>query len=412
MKLKLGLSFILVVTAIYITNVLVTMTIKPSLRHDIIVAMSAIAIGGFAAIFLSSYLTKNLKELTKTASVLSEGDLTVKANIKSEDEIGELATSFNKMLNSLLNVIQEVQSTSGEIYDMARTLSTAADEMNATAEEISETSETIASGTISQAEMVKRTSEIIRDMALSTEEISEKARLTFSYASRAAENARQGGDYARLAIDKINDASKSIERAFQIVEGFRTRALEINKIVEFITSISQQTHLLALNATIEAAKAGEEGKGFSVVAEEIRKLAENVRRFAEQISKIVQEINSESAAVMNVMDATVKAAIDGRNVVLSAGRSLDDIIQAVHSTSGKMQEITIAAEKQVKGSESLVKAIDEIARIAESNARGAREASRAVDEQHVSMKELSNSASKLIRTSDQLKDLISIFRIG
>ncbi len=411
MKLKLGLSFILVVAGIYITNLLVSLSMKPSLQRDIIIALSDIVIGGVAAVFLSSYLTKSLKELTKKTAIISEGDLTGKVNIHTGDEIGELAGSFNKMLENLLKIIKQVRSTSRKVHDMAGTLSMTSEEINASTEDISTATEEIAGGAVKQAEMVNRTSDIMRDLAVSTEEISEKAQLASSYASRAHEHAKRGENFARLATDRIADATKSIERASRTVETFRERALEINKIVDFITSLSQHTHLLALNATIEASKAGEDGKGFAIVAEEIRKLADNVREFAAQISKIAKEINSESAEVVNVMETTVKAAIEGKNVVLSAGSSLDDIMKAAASTSDKMQEITILAEKQVKGTGSVVKVIEEIARIAEQNAHETKEASVAVEDQHAVMRQMSESAAHLAETSDQLEELIERFRI-
>ncbi len=411
MKLKLGFSFISVVAVIYITNVIVDQTIKSSLRHDIIIALMNILVGGIAAIFLSSYLTKNLKELTKNASIISHGNLTLKANIHSDDEIGDLAQSFNKMQDNLTNIIQEVKTTADKVNEMARFLSGALEEMQASTEEISNNSEKIASGAENQAEMVKKTSEIMRSLAASTEEISEKAKLAFTYASRATKKAGQGGNSARMATEKINDVSKTIEKATHNVEGFRERALEINKIVDFITTVSHKTHLLALNASIEAAKVGDEGKGFTIVAEEIRKLADNVRGFAEQIAKIAKEINTESIAVVRAMEGMIKAITDGKTVVQSTLRSLEDIIQSVESTSDKMQEITSHTEKQAKGADSLAKTIEEIAKIAENNALGTEQASHAVEEQNATIQEMSASAINMAKTSDQLKDLISLFRI-
>jgi methyl-accepting chemotaxis protein len=411
MKLKLGFSFISVVAILYITDVLVDLTIEESLRHDIIVALTYILIGGAAAIFLSFTLTRNLKELTKNASIISQGDLTQKPDVRCNDEIGELAQSFNKMLESLTKLIHEVKTTSDQVNEMARRLSAAMEEMHSTTDEVSRNCGQITRGAESQAEMVKKTSEIMHTLATSTTEISEKAKLASSLASRASSKANQGGHSARLASAKINDMAKNIERASQNVDGFRERALEINKIVEFITTVSQQTHLLALNASIEAAKVGDEGKGFAIVAEEIRKLAENVRSLAEQISKIAIEINTESTDVVQAMEGMVKSMSEGKAVVQTTVHTLEDIIQSVESTSDKMQEITIHTEKQTKGADSLVKTIDEIANIAVGNVEGTEQTSHVIVEQNATIQELSTSAIGLAKTSDQLRDLISLFRI-
>lgn len=411
MKLKIGLSFLGVVAILYVLHVLLDLTVQDSLRHDILLGFTYILVGGLASIFLSSYLTKNLKKLTKNASIISHGDLTHKPSVRCNDEIGDLAQSFNKMLESLTKLIQEVKTTSDQVNKMARRFSSAMEEMHSTTDEVSRNCDQITRGAENQAEMVKKTSEIMHMLATSTTEISEKAKLTSTHAARASEKANQGGHSARLAAEKMNDMAKNIERASQNVDGFRERALEINKIVEFITSISQQTHLLALNAAIEAAKVGDESKGFTIVVEEIRKLAENVRSFAERISKISKEINTESTVVVRAMDGMVKAMGEGKAVVQSTVHSLEEIIQSVESTSDKMQEITIHTEKQTKGADSLVQTIDEIAKIAEGNAQGTEQTSQAIEEQNATIQEISVSAVSLAKTSDQLKDLISLFRL-
>ncbi len=411
MKLKLGFSFISVVAILYITEVIVDVTIEESLRHDIVLALTYILIGGAAAIFLSFYLTKNLKELTKNASIISQGDLTQKPNVHCNDEIGDLAQSFNKMLESLTKLIHEVRITADQVNEMARRFSSAMEEMHSTTDEVSRNCAQITRGAENQADMVKKTSEIMHTLATAATEISEKAKLASTHASRASEKANQGGHSARLTAEKMNDMAKNIERASHNVEGFRERALEINKTVEFITSISQQTHLLALNASIEAAKVGDEGKGFSIVVEEIRKLAENVRNFAERISKIAREINTESTDVVQAMEGMVKAMGEGKAVVQTTVHSLQEIIQSVESTSDKMQEITMHAEKQTKATDSLVQTIDEIAKIADGNAQGTEQTSQVIEEQNQTIHELSASAIGLAKTSDQLRDLISLFRI-
>ncbi len=411
MKLKLGFSFISVVAILYITHVIVDLTIEESLRQDIIVALSYILIGGAAAIFLSFTLTRNLKELTKNASIISQGNLTQKPNVRCNDEIGDLARSFNRMMESLTKLIQEVKTTSDQVNVMTRRLSSAMEEMHATTDLVSRNCDQITRGAESQAEMIKKTSEIMHILATSATEISDKAKQASSKASSASSKANQGGHFSRLAAEKIMDMTKNIDRASQSVEGFRGKALEINKTVDFIRTISQQTQLLALNASIEAAKVGEEGKGFSIVVEEIRKLAENVRSLAEQISKIATEINTESTDVVQAMEGMVKAMSEGKTAVQTTVHTLEEIIQSVDSTSAQIEEITIHAEKQTKGADSLVQTIDEIAKIAEGNAKGTEQTSRVIAEQNATIQELSTSAIGLAKTSDQLRDLISLFRI-
>jgi len=415
MQRKLAFGFMGVAFIFSIVNGLNWMLPQLFLEHPIpstifIVSLDVL-VGIAAALLLARYYTKHIKDLATASTAMSKGDLTRRVEIHSDDEVGELATSFNTMLASMLNVVTEVKSTSERISESAQALSSAAEEINASTEEISNTVQSIARGAETQADMVNRTQEITRTLAVSTEEIATKARLAADLSAEAQARSMQGSADAASAIQKMEEVSTKVERAASSVAGFRDRALEINKTVDFITSIAEETHLLALNATIEAARAGEHGRGFAVVAEEVRKLAENARTFAEQISKLAQDINDGSAGVIRSMEDTNQSAHEARDVVTSASRSLTEIASAVQTGASRVLEISGLTEKQAKGAEGLVKAIEEIAKIAESNAAGTQEASAATEEQTASMQEMYTSAAKLARTADTLKDLVSIFKV-
>jgi len=259
--------------------------------------------------------------------------------------------------------------------------------------------------------MVNRTSDITRKLAAQVEAIAEKALHTNGLAAEAGDRAREGGSFAGSAMGKMGEVAEKVGRAGEAVQQFQVNALEINKSVDFITSIAQQTHLLALNASIEAARAGEQGRGFAVVAEEVRSLAENARGFAEQISGLAEAINVGSKDLIAVIADTSRAAHEGVDVVQSASLSLDQIIEAVSSTEARMKEISLLTADQTSGADGLVKAIEEIHKIAENNAAGSQQASAATQEQTASMQEMAASAQQLARTSDTLKDLIAIFKV-
>jgi methyl-accepting chemotaxis protein len=326
--------------------------------------------------------------------------------------VGEVARSFNVMLQSLLNVIAEVRTVSEQIFESAQGLSATTQEMNATTEEISSTMQNIAKGAEGTADMVNRTSSITRDLAVSIEEISEKARFAARASKEAGDRARLAGEQMGGASDKVVEIVTRIERATSTVEGFKDRALRINESVDFITHIAQQTHLLALNATIEAARAGEHGRGFSVVAEEIRKLADASRKFADPISRLAKEINTQSTEVIVSMTDSTQAAREGKGVLLQARASIEAMVESVLTSTERIEAISALTATQSKGADGLVRAIEEIAKIAEDNAAGTEEASAATEEQTASMQEMSASAQELAKTSDTLKDLIAVFKVG
>ncbi len=414
MQVKLALAFLCVAGATLVANLLISMLVSQQehpLFYLVGLASVDILIGLSAAYYLSRFFTVHLKSLAATSVIISQGDLTHRADLDSKDEVGELARAFNTMLDNLIKMVREVSSNARIIFDSAQALSGTAEQMNASTQEISSTVQSIAQGAETQASMVSKTSTITKALAKSIDEIAGKAALVNEKATDSGYKAKQGGEFANLAMEKISEVAERIQGARDAVEGFRKRALEINKIVEFITTIASQTHLLALNAAIEAARAGEQGRGFAVVAEEVGKLAENAKGFADQISDLAGRINSESAVVLESMKESTRAAREGRDVVQEANRTLEDIVTSVLTTVEAVREISQLTQNQTISADELVQAIDEISKIAEANAAGTQETSAATQEQTASMQELSASAQALARTSDTLRELVSVFRV-
>ncbi len=412
MRLKLALAFLIVTFLFVVTHFAFTPPRFYSFWTLVGYISTEILIGLAAAVILSKIFTRRLSDLAAATEIISRGDLTKKVEVRGTDEVGGLARSFNTMTQSLFKVVTEARTVSAQIFDSAQSLSGTAEEMNATTQEISSTVSNIARGAEGTADMVNKTSSITRDMAAAIEGISEKARFAAKSSQEAGDRARQAGDQMGGASHKVADIVVSIERATTNVEGFKDRALRINESVDFITHIAQQTHLLALNATIEAARAGEHGRGFSVVAEEIRKLADSSRSFADQIARLAKEINLESSDVIQSMGDSTRSAREGEQVIRGAKESIDAMVMSVLTSMERIQEISGLAEAQARGADGLVRAIEEISKIAEENAAGTEEASAATQEQTASMQEMSASAQELARTSDTLKEMISIFKVA
>ncbi len=412
MRLKLALSFMLVELGFLLVGVMFNQFWGDRTIWMQVMEVSLYVLVGLSApLLFSHYFTRDIRKLADLAGVINGGDLTNKVDVRSADEVGELARSFNAMMSSMLNIVKEVKSNSEEIFRLAQTLSGTSEEMKASTEEISSTIQNIARGAEVQADMVNRTSEITRRLATQVEDISKRALKADELASQARDKAEQGEQHARSAVAQINDVAAKVERAGKAVRQVQANALDINKTVDFITSVAQQTHLLALNASIEAARAGEQGRGFAVVAEEVRKLAENARRFAQQISGLADAINEGSSDVIRSMGETSVAGKEGVAAVQLAGHSLEDISSAVLASAERMKEISSLTAEQARGADGLVKAFEELHKIAESNAAGTQQASAATEQQTASMQEMAASAQQLARTADTLQDLVSLFKV-
>lgn len=413
MQIKLGVSFLVVAVLILLVNsAFGRIADDQNWQFSAVGLVCAdILVASGAAWLLSRFLTRQIRQLVSAASVISQGDLTRKVEVRSNDEIGQLARSFNAMLASLLNIAYEVRVTSDHIYRSAQELSATAGTMNARTQEIAAASQSIARGAETQAAMVTRAGSLTREIASDADEISNKAEAAHFTAREAGVRAKASADDASRAKAKIGEIVDRIRKATESVEGFRERALLITKTVDFITQVAQQTHLLALNADIEAAHAGDQGRGFAVIAQEVRKLAEDSRAFAEQIQNLSQQIDTESVEVIRAMKGSTAAAMEGKEVVESATTTMNQISGAVLTTLDGVREITELASKQARGAEGLVKTIEEISKIAQANAGGTTEASTATEDQTAAMEAMSGSANQLVQTSNHLKDLVSIFRV-
>jgi methyl-accepting chemotaxis protein len=408
-KILLGFLAVIATTAAVGGGLAVLLPNIPS--RDAISAFSALLVGALLAKYLSGRIAREVGALALASRILSEGDLTRDVVVRSRDELGALASAFNQMVLSLRSIVKEAKGTAEKVASSATALSGSAEQMNASTEEIAATVEQIAKGAEHQAELVEKTSKVMREMASAINEIAGRAKSAAEAAAEAGYTAQSGGRSAQEAMAKMKEVFSILESSTVNVKGFSAKTQQIGTIVDVITKIAQQTHLLALNATIEAARAGEYGKGFTVVAEEIRKLAGEAGASAERIAAITQEIQEESGKVLFSMEGATKEIEAGRKVLTFTGEALEDIVRVVVDEVKKVQEISALTQQQTKGAEELVKTIDEIAKVAEDNAASTEEASAATMEQTTSMEQMADSAQQLQALAESLKALVARFRV-
>jgi methyl-accepting chemotaxis protein len=362
-------------------------------------------------IIIADFLTRELKTLSEHAQKVASGDLTVQARVSGHDEIANTAASFNRMSQSLRDLAGQVRQQSDAVLESARGVSHTATEMSGSTEDIAANIQNISRGAEVQSETADRLSKLVKTFSVSLGAVADKseetARETASsstLAKQAIENATQAQEFISQITDGLNQNQKQ-------VEVFRERAAEINKIVDIITTISNQTHILALNAAIEAARAGEHGRGFAVVAEEVRRLAENAKGFAEQIANLAEDIDGSSTLLKTAIEGVAQQAQAGRITVEYASKSLNEISTSVLKNVDRMGSISTLIGEQRRDAGQIERAVAEIASIASENASATEQVSAATQEQTASMEELSTAANTMTKTSGLLKELVSRFRI-
>ncbi len=265
----------------------------------IIVIAAALVLSISIGLLMTRLITKPIKDIQALFAETEQGDFTVKGTYQSKDELGLLTSSFNKMVAGVRSIIETVGETSHQVASSSQELSASADESTKASEYISTTIQELAVGSDQQVESVENSRTVITGMTEFAGRISSNAEKAAATADQTAMMSLEG----TKAINKVSTQMKSInETVVSLSEAFKhltERSNEIGNITEVITSIAEQTNLLALNAAIEAARAGEQGKGFAVVADEVRKLAEQSAQSAEQITRLITIIQNDTKQTMN-----------------------------------------------------------------------------------------------------------------
>ncbi|AOR99413.1 chemotaxis protein [Bacillus subtilis] len=348
-----------------------------------IVLAIAIAAGMTAIYFVIRSITKPLRRIVASAEKISEGDLTETIEINSKDELGVLSESFNHMAHSLRSLIHGIKDSVEHVASSSEELTASADQTSRATEHITMAIEQFSNGSESQSEKIETTTEQINEMN-----------------DGLAELARQ-----------MNTIDHSVKAAEQVVKGLEIKSKDITNILRVINGIADQTNLLALNAAIEAARAGEYGRGFSVVAEEVRKLAVQSADSAKEIESLISEIVKEIHTSLNVLQSVNKEVETGLVMTDETKQSFKHISQMTNQIASELQNMNATVEELSAGAQEISAASNDITAISKESSDGIQDIAASAEEQLASMEEISSSALTLERMSEELRDLTKQFKV-
>lgn len=381
-------------------------------KVTIIIAILSVIISVLLAYLLSiKNIINPIKHLEELMTRSGEGDLTVRAQINTGDEIQTLGEYFNKMIEHQHNIIENVRRGAIELEAASEELAASNEEICSTTEQITNNIEKVAENAKSQSDSIIETSEVLVQLT-SLVQIAQSRALTAKNNSNntmdAAEQGRKKVKDTVIAVENISKSSIETEERLKVLEQLSKK---VNGIISTINDISSQTNLLALNAAIEAARAGEHGKGFTVVAEEVRKLSEQTNVGANEISLLVNEMVVEIGKAVQAMSVGKNAVENGVAIINDTDKSFITVISAVEQIAKDIEQIVDVTKDEVASSDKIIDIINTVATITETTASSSEEVAAAAEEQSTAIENVASSAEETSAMAVSLHNLVEKFKI-
>lgn len=409
-----------------------------------------------------------LSQFSALVQQVAQGDLTIeRLPVRTSDEIGQLSRAFNEMVARLRQLLRNVADSVGVVLQAANELtsaseqsakgareaaeviaqvaaaatnqSTVSDEVRQTMRQLQEAIAQIAAGAERSAGEVKEAAELLNAMSADIGGVTQHALQEAKGVQQVADNARDGRDTMQRAVAAMDRIRDAVTNTAEQMRELATLSAQIGEINNLISDIAEQTNLLALNAAIEAARAGEHGRGFAVVADEVRSLAERSAASANEIAELIRNVQSRTTAAVQAMESGLQEVADGVRLADDADRALEGILQLAENAATGMGQIATAAEEMNYSAKQVVEAFDEMATVteqntaateqmaasattvdqnvlqlttlAQENAAAAEEVSASVEELTASATQVSQAAESLGRIAQELQTQVTRFRL-
>lgn len=377
----------------------------------LIILIVIIALSTLVVILFTNRIKKRLSAITAALSSAGDGDFTKEVTDKSGDELGDLSRSYNLMTSNLKNMMGEVIFASEQLASSSEELTASAEQTSQATETITESIQEVASGAEQSTISVNESALALDEVSNKVSSIAENASLMSKVSSRAILKAKEGGDFVNNTVNQINSISLSVKESNEVLQALEQRSQEIGNISGVISAIAEQTNLLALNAAIEAARAGEHGKGFAVVADEVRKLAEQSRESSAQITTLITDIQQDMMRSNKSMEEVTYNVQDGLQIVLDTENNFKEILSAMEELEDQVNDMVATTEEATASIEEVTGAVTEISSISNETSMHTQNVAASAEEQLASMEEISMSANTLSGLAEDLQEMIRKFKV-
>lgn len=364
------------------------------------------------AVFLVRSIFQAFQVLEQGIQKDNQGKITLQEiRMDRQDEFGHFASLLNILLEQVRKFIGQVSDSSQQLTASAQELTSTVDQSSGTSMQVVSSTEKLVHGADVQLQNAKKSRQDVIQMSDAIVQIAENTQKVSAAAEKTSENAAAGEQSIREAIAQMQIIETKTDASVSSIELLENKSGQIGKIVEVISSIANQTNLLALNAAIESARAGEAGRGFSIVAEEVRKLAEQSQDAAKQISELIAEVQSSTSQAANFMQESKIEVDAGARIVDNAGKNFTEIVQMVLTITQQIHEISASVEESNNHSQEIVTSMQVMEKESQDAAGQAQTISASTQEQSASLEEIAASSQHLAKMADDLQQAIHAFRL-
>lgn len=378
----------------------------------LIVSGISIILGVIIIWFSANLITKPIIKVTEQMGYLADGDLTKELLlIKSKDEISRLADAMNLLHNNLRNSMKKVSETSETLTSHSEELSQSADEVKMGSEQVASTVQELAAGSETQANNASELASVMNTFAETVQEANESGLRIEGNSKAVLSMTNDGAELMKQSIQQMEKIHSIVNESVEKVAGLDKQSQEISNLVTVIKDVADQTNLLALNAAIEAARAGEHGKGFAVVADEVRKLAEQVSNSVTDITGIVDNIQKETFIVSDSLKVGYKEVELGKTQIESTGETFEGISVAVTEMVNSITTIGKNLSEISASTQEMNSSVVEIASVSEESAAGIEQTSASVQQTSSIMEEVAGSSKHLANLAEELNTLVREFKL-
>lgn len=363
-------------------------------------------------LIISRKISKPLTILTNGLETMASGDLTgEKVIVKTKDEIKVLAEAFNIMKGSITQIVGKVSSVTEQIEDASRVVGKSVERNSENGIQVAHDIDNMSKSMNRQNEETKNTMEQIVVMESISKEIDESANHISGSAKKSLESAMGGDESISIFVKQLSNVNQVMKKTTETSKTLTSRTQEMNQILSSISEIAEQTNLLSLNASIEAARAGEAGRGFTVVATEIRKLAEDSQKAVEKIGSIIGEVQFEASDMSIKMEEGLEQLLKGNELAKQTKNNFDMIKADTKIVNDDVKEILEGIHKLTSIIHKVSDSMKLIGEATDENVAATTDISESVNAEAIYMKEMTNTTSKLRELADYLEEEVSKFKL-